>query len=244
MTTAWEGPCPKCVYVRTPSDRNPEWQCPRCHIAYAKYRPGAAPIARFAAEGREMAAEARSDLSLLALIAANVVALAVAYAAGMTLHELMLVYWIQSVVIGVYSALRIVNLEESSAHKAALFFLGHYGFFHAAYFAYLVFDGESTLGSPGAYLLCALVFVINHGYSFVHNIRSDVKGRPDIVVLMFLPYARVAPMNFLLALGAHVSGGTGAFLLFGVLKILADAVMHTVEHHVLANKGKIPPWVF
>jgi hypothetical protein len=28
--------CPKCGYVRKPSDTAPEWQCPNCQIAYAK----------------------------------------------------------------------------------------------------------------------------------------------------------------------------------------------------------------
>jgi len=30
-------PCPKCAYVRAASDTAPEWQCPKCGIAYAKF---------------------------------------------------------------------------------------------------------------------------------------------------------------------------------------------------------------
>ncbi len=29
--------CPKCRYTRKASDKNPDWQCPTCGIAYAKY---------------------------------------------------------------------------------------------------------------------------------------------------------------------------------------------------------------
>lgn len=29
--------CPKCNYIRTETDANPEWQCPACKIAYAKF---------------------------------------------------------------------------------------------------------------------------------------------------------------------------------------------------------------
>ena len=29
--------CPKCGYVRTAHDTNPEWQCPSCQIAYSKF---------------------------------------------------------------------------------------------------------------------------------------------------------------------------------------------------------------
>jgi hypothetical protein len=30
--------CPKCKYKRKESDANPEWQCPSCGIAYAKFQ--------------------------------------------------------------------------------------------------------------------------------------------------------------------------------------------------------------
>jgi hypothetical protein len=30
--------CPKCQYKRKESDSNPEWQCPSCGIAYAKFQ--------------------------------------------------------------------------------------------------------------------------------------------------------------------------------------------------------------
>ena len=29
--------CPKCSYQRQPSDTTPDWQCPKCGIAYAKF---------------------------------------------------------------------------------------------------------------------------------------------------------------------------------------------------------------
>src|SRR5689334_17871911 len=30
--------CPKCGYERKPSDTAPDWECPRCGVAYAKYK--------------------------------------------------------------------------------------------------------------------------------------------------------------------------------------------------------------
>lgn len=33
--------CPKCQYVRQATDEAPEWQCPRCGIAYQKFKPRA-----------------------------------------------------------------------------------------------------------------------------------------------------------------------------------------------------------
>ncbi len=41
-------PCPKCRHVRTAADGGPDWQCPKCGIAYAKFlqvQSGEAPVA-------------------------------------------------------------------------------------------------------------------------------------------------------------------------------------------------------
>lgn len=35
--------CPKCGYTRQPEDAAPEYECPRCGIVYAKYKPRPAP---------------------------------------------------------------------------------------------------------------------------------------------------------------------------------------------------------
>lgn len=246
--------CPKCAYVRTALDRNPEWQCPACGIAYAKYRPGERPPLRerLAADGRQMAAEAKSDGSVLALIAANVLALGLGYAFGMSLADMMLVYWIQSVVIGAATFVRILRLgrfdpgsfkvndrplQETPADKrnVAFFFLIHYGFFHVGYLLFIDANGDE-FGPALSYLVLALVFALNHGYSLVRNMKGDASGRPNIGTLMMLPYARIVPMHLIILFGAEVGGGTYAFFLFGVLKTGADVAMHTLEHHVLARR--------
>ncbi len=252
-------PCPKCGYIRSAADANPAWQCPKCGIAYLKYRPGAAALgARFAAGGRDLAAQAKDDQSVIALIAANLLALAIAWLTHMSLRELMLVYWIQSVIIGICSAIRILNLERfstenlkmnnqpvaeepASKRKVAAFFVLHYGFFHFGYLLFLSFDrAPGPGGSAAGYLLCALVFAANHGYSLLQNVRRDALGRPNLGTLMFLPYARIVPMHITILAGGSLYGGAHAFALFGFLKIVADAVMHTVEHHVLAKGGALP----
>lgn len=257
-------PCPKCSYVRTSADVNPDWQCPRCQIAYLKYRPGAAQFsARLVTEGRELAAEAKADRSVYALIAANVLALLIAYFTHMSLRELALVYVMQSAIIGIGHFIRILSLdrfdtanlrfddwsvEETTTTKmmAAVIFLLHYGFFQLFYFLVVSghpgydflfgFDTEHGPGGTAAgYLLCALVFALNHGYSLLQNIRRDTGGCPNLHTLMFLPYARIAPMNLIFLFGSTSFSGTWAFALFGALKVAADAVMHTVEHHILAK---------
>lgn len=261
----WTGkPCPKCGYVRAASDSNPAWQCPRCQIAYAKVVAAAAPLQeRIVAHAGAMAERAGSDHSLAALVAANVFALAVAWFTGMTLRDLMLVYWIQSVVIGVTNVVRILKLHqfstsnmtmngrpvpENAAGKrmAAGFFCLHYGFFHLAYFMFIVFgdkhhpaQGLGSLGSPWAYALVALSFAVNHFFSLRHNLESDASGRPNLGILMILPYARILPMHLTIVFGlGFAGGGIPAFLFFGGLKTAADCLMHVVEHHILAQNAQ------
>lgn len=257
LAVDWVGrPCPKCGHVRTPVETNPAWQCPRCQIAYLKYKAAVSPVAqRFVAHGRAMAARAGSDHSLLGLVVANALALAIAAYTHMTLRELLIVYWIQSVVIGVTSVIRMLKLEHFSTDnfkvngqavaptpatkvRVAGFFALHYGFFHFVYFIFLAFGAKGQFGPLAPYVLCALAFAVNHAISLRHNLESDASGQPNIGTLMFLPYARVIPMHLMILSGLAFTGGASAavLLVFGVLKTLADALMHTVEHHVMATK--------
>lgn len=251
-------PCPKCAYVRTELDQNPDWQCPGCGIVYEKYRPAAAAAGlrgRLAADGRDMAAEAKSDGSLLALVAANVAALAIGYATGMSLADMMLVYWIQSSVIGLATLVRILCLERfdpsgftvnerpveethEGKRKIAFFFVLHYGMFHGMYFFLLaVVDSPEVAATFGyEHAVLALVFAVNHGYSLLRNVRRDAQGRPNAGTLMLVPYVRIVPMHLTVLVGVQFFGGTLAFFVFGLLKTAADAVMHTAEHHLLNPK--------
>ena len=256
-------PCPKCAYVRTRADTNPEWQCPRCHIAYAKFVAAAAPVrARLAVHGREMANEASHDSSILVLVIANVVVLAIAYFSHMSLRSLLFVYWVQSVVIGLSHTIRLLSLQRFSIegfqtntpldetpatkYRMAGFFVLHYGMFHGAYFVFLVTEqgrqGQPLLaGAGGAYAFCALVFALNHAFSLARNLKSDAAGTPRLATLMVLPYARIVPMHLMILSGLLFTTGTSAFAIFvfGLLKTVSDVVMPEIDHHLMGWKVTI-----
>ena len=211
---------------------------------------------------RELARGAASDLSLIALVVANVAALVVAYIMKMGLRDLMLVYWIQSVVIGVCNVIRIVRLRqfdtegfringrpaaETLAAKlgTAMFFAMHYGFFHLVYLIFILaapVRGGGQLAPLYVYAGLALLFAVNHGYSLRHNMARDALGKPNLGTLMFLPYARILPMHLTIVLGGAFTGGTFAFFLFGLLKTFADVLMHAIEHFVLGNARRKNKW--
>lgn len=66
-------PCPKCGHVRVAADNIPDWQCPKCGIAYAKFQqaqsaPAPGPASRPAAAG-STAAAAAGESSGMAIVA-------------------------------------------------------------------------------------------------------------------------------------------------------------------------------
>ena len=85
------------------------------------------------------------------------------------------------------------------------------------------------------------MFAVNHGYSLLQNVRRDALGKPPLGVMMFLPYVRIIPMHATIILGGAYYAGAQAFFVFAILKLIADAMMHTVEHHVLAKGSVLPP---
>jgi hypothetical protein len=242
--------------VRTSDAAAPPWQCPARGVAYDKYagylerRAGAAELFR-PRSAADPVPPVALDASLWALVAANALTLVVALWQSWDPRSLMLVYWAQSVVIGVSNVFRMLALdrfctenfringrpvEATSATKrrVAAFFALHYGLFHAVYFAFLAIEGDGV-AFDGWFALCTLLFAANHLYSHRYNVAVDRRGTPNIGTLMFTPYLRIVPMHLTIILGGMLGGGLG-LLLFVTLKTVADAAMHLVEHGELRRQ--------
>lgn len=247
--------CPKCSYIRNLSDDAPQWQCPACGIAYDKYQAyldRAKGIVEPRKPGQRKEA-ALSDGSLFALVGTNIFVLLLAVLLGWRLIDMMLVYWVQSVIIGVSNLFRMLSLEQFSTKdfkinnrsveptaktksQIACFFVLHYGVFHLAYFVFLMTGefGEPRLGPD--LLICAIAFAVNHWYSYRYHVASDRSGTPNIGTIMMTPYARILPMHLTIMFGLAL--GSGGIFLFGLLKTIADGVMHQVEHRTLSSNEK------
>lgn len=196
-----------------------------------------------------------ADRSVLALIAANLVALALARDAGLRLVDMVAIYWVQSIIIGVthtarvamlrhYTLGRMVDLEAGPYNK--FLFAGGF-FFH--YIIITLFIGFTLDVAVGFYRpesaealrgwwLCTIVFALNHAYSLWYNIRRDRLGEPRMHVLMLMPYARVLPMQAVFAALTVAKLGTGlaAWIVFGLAKTAVDVAMHAAEHRVLQSR--------
>lgn len=190
------------------------------------------------------------DSSVISLVLVNALALVVAVADGWSLIDLMAVYWVQSVIIGISYFYRILGLEQFSTEnfrvnnrsvdptpetkrKTAYFFLFHFGFFHFGYLIFILSDSQQPAGF--GLLICSIAFAINHYFSYRYHKEMDSKGTPNIGTLMFTPYLRVVPMHITIVFGAVALNSTG-ILVFGGLKLVADVLMHLVEHRLLAGR--------
>lgn len=187
-----------------------------------------------------------SDVSLWALLLSNIVTILFAIIENWNITTTLWVYVLQSIIIGIFNAIRISQLKEFSTEGLEIngqstqptkgtqkftvsFFLFHYGLFHFVYIIFLLQTNTPNYVELAYILLTALFFFANHFFSYIYNRARDTK-KQNIGSLMFYPYARIIPMHLILILGSSFIGTLPFFL---VLKTLADATMHIVEHNVL-----------
>ncbi len=250
--------CPKCGHARPADAAVPAWQCPACGIAYAKYRDylaRARQVVTPPAAG-EGARAVTADGSVWLLLVSNLLTLGVALWQGWSAGSLMIVYWAQSVIIGVANVCRILALERfstenftmndrpvdptpSTKRQVAAFFALHYGFFHFGYLVFILAETRATDLFEPWFWACTAVFAVNHVFSYRYNRDVDRQGRPNIGTLMFTPYVRIVPMHLTIICGGFLAHSTFVVLVFGALKTVADVVMHHIEHARLQVSGGI-----
>jgi hypothetical protein len=200
-----------------------------------------------AQSNRAVAKQAGIDFSAFLLVAVNATALAYAWRTHMSLRELLLVYWIQSAVIGATTIVRLLNLREPAALgsrvEAAFFFSLHYfGLFHFLFLFYIAKELRTgMLDALAGYGFLAAGFVLVQLVSLRRTLALDAAAKADVDGLSFLPYLRVLPMHATILFGDLRYGGAGTLVLFGALKTVVDVVMHGVEQYMLAAAAKGTP---
>jgi hypothetical protein len=121
--------------------------------------------------------------------------------------------------------------------------------------AMLKVDGEGGASVPRALraagpglLIATAALCLSHGVSLVRNFLLDREyDRINIVSLVFLPYMRMSLVGTVLLLGVAAAGvlpGLGRETAFAVamvlLKLLADAASHRLEHGWLSDSPEPP----
>ncbi len=183
--------------------------------------------------------------SALSLLAVNLGVIVFAVRDEWSLATILASYLVQSVIIGLFQAKKILDLKVFSTEgfkmgghaveptratqwKVVLFFLVHYGIFHAAYAGFILSEG--TPYWPDV-MLSGTAFFANHLFSYFMNRNRTGKQIPNIGSMMFFPYIRIIPMHVFIVFGFIFAGTHFALVSFLILKTLADEAMHAVEHY-------------
>ena len=187
--------------------------------------------------------------SALSLLGVNLGVIAFAVIDDWSLATILASYLAQSVIIGLFQAKKISDLTVFSTEgfrmndqpvdptpatrrKVVLFFLMHYGIFHAVYAGFILSSGQPDWLDV---LVSGAAFFANHLYSYVVNRNHPPRRIPNIGSMMFFPYIRIIPMHVFIVFGALAAGPTFGLVFFLILKTLADEVMHLIEHRSVTS---------
>jgi len=186
---------------------------------------------------------------LFVLVGLNLMPLAGVLVEGWRVSDLILLYWAENVLIGLYQVLRIRAAASMEDKPTTIFmFLGHYGLFCALQGGFIA---DAILGQgPGAggvlgavwaslgdisSAMAVLALAASHGYSYVRNYlgRREFE-HVDAVALMVGPYKRILVTQIFLMAGGYLllktGAGAPATILFVTVKVAFDAWFHRQTH--------------
>lgn len=194
--------------------------------------------------------------SVIFLTVANLIPLYGVFALGWQVFPVLLLFWMENVVVGVFNVLKMLLASpaegKSWAAKVAMipFFCFHYGIFTAVHgiFVIVVFGGYLELGAdfPQGNVLfqvisdyqigwAFLALVLSHTISFVLNyIGKGEYKRANLNELMGQPYSRVVLLHVTIIIGgflaSFLSSPAFALLFLILLKTFIDIQAHLREH--------------
>lgn len=190
--------------------------------------------------------------AIAALIMTNVLPLVGALIFGWSVTELVIIYWIENGVIGLYNIPKIILAQGKSDNPTRVefggkrrsekfflvpFFTFHYGMF---WFAHGAIAAEIFLGDQGLDISPWLVIVVmsvifSHGVSFVTNYigkQEYITASPN--TRMFAVYGRVIILHTTVLIGGFLSeifgNGAAAAILLILLKTIGDVFTHSLSH--------------
>lgn len=128
------------------------------------------------------------------------------------IHTIIALFWLQSVIIGIFNALDIFTLTNTVPGSfeinntdgnrpgcAGSFFLVHYGFFHLMYLLFLVPSVVDLRQLDWSFLRIAFWLLI--ACSITEFIRDKIRNKHEAVnigMMFFMPYARIIPMHLII----------------------------------------------
>ncbi|MGX9965067.1 DUF6498-containing protein [Roseomonas sp. F4] len=190
--------------------------------------------------------------SSVALVLANLVPLAGALLGYWSSYELMLLFWAENVVIGLFQLLRMGTVLALRREMQMLFlmpfFAVHYGLFtyvHGSFLTTLLGGGATLeaavaqLLSPAGLLWALLALIASHGLSYALNFLGEGEWRQvEPKVLMNQPYGRVVLLHIVIIFGGVIAmaanDATIALAMLVVAKVVMDLRAHWRGHQAPA----------
>jgi hypothetical protein len=178
--------------------------------------------------------------AVVALVAANLIPLVGVLFFGWNVWMILIVYWLENGVVGVFNILKMLKAEgapgDSSANwtmngravndiaKAGLipFFVVHYGIFwlvHGVFVFTLPVFGSMEAGTvdmttgfePLTIPFAVLALTISHGVSYCFNfVKGGEYRRVSAAGQMFAPYGRLVVLHVTIIIGGMAIAITGA----------------------------------
>ncbi len=194
------------------------------------------------------------NVSTLILIVSNLSPLIGVAFFGWRVYQIMLLYWVESVIIGFFSILKMGLSQQVSTKRRALkkfqmgiFFIMHYGFFMYLYVCFIVgvfgghfkniFDTTIILNELRNVVWAALSIFLSHAHSFVNNFCLNgayLVSKPT--PRLFAAYKRVITLHIgiMSAAVALAYFGTSWQMLVGFvgIKIILDALVSQRENNI------------
>ena len=187
----------------------------------------------------------KTSPSVIALLLVNVLPIIGVLFLDWTVTEVLVLYWSESAVIGIYSIFKMWLIDPWGSAIAAPFFTIHYGGFMAAHwlllYNFVLPDEDLTTGFGANGIIASsltlpfLALFVSHGVSFFQNFvgRAEYVDR-DVRAQMGEPYGRILMMQFTLLIGGILASAFDSalpiLLLLILCKTATDLRAHLLEH--------------
>lgn len=206
--------------------------------------------------------------AVLALIVANAIPLIGVLILGWSVWNILVIYWLENGVVGVFNVLKIARADGSQAppgpsfmvngqpatslSKLGLipFFVMHYGLFWVVHGIFVLTlpafinmglrSGPGLDLDPGAVLLAAFALAVSHGLSFWWNfLRAGEYRRVTPAQLMFAPYRRLIALHLTIIFGALAVMFTGAPVAAVAILVAVKTVLD-IGLHLAEHRAAAP----
>lgn len=209
--------------------------------------------------------QSKSYASRCYLLIANMVPLFGVGALGWSLYELMLAYWLENAIIGLFTIFKIALAEKVPAADSnvkmtppglnfklflIVFFSFHYGIFTLVHgvFVYALFGPHNPFNIVESYsfwpaLATFCFFLASHGFSFLQNYIGGKEYRSkNPLEMMISPYGRVAVMHIAVLASGFILFPLGfsifsRYLIVGI-KTSLDYLLHSIHHGYALTKNR------